>query len=170
MQTKTTFETAAARRFPEPVVIAIAKDPQGKFNPVTLGWAMMASHEPPMMAVAVGKGRYSLDLIRQAGEFVLALPSAAMARDAVFHGTRSGRDLDKLAECGTRTLPATEIDGVLLADAVANFECRLAGELVAGDHVILVGRVVASHVNSDATLPRLFTLGNEQMGAVQPVR
>lgn len=169
MQTKTTFENAAARRFPEQVVIAIAKDPQGKFNPVTLGWAMLASHEPPMMAMALGRDRYSLQILRGAGEFVLALPSAAMNRDAVFHGTRSGRDIDKLAECGTKTQPAAEIDGVLLTDAVANFECRIEGELTAGDHVIVVGRVVAAHVNNDATLRRLFTLGNEQLGAVQPV-
>ena len=82
MQVKTTYEQAAARRFPEQVVIAIAKDAQGRYNPITLGWTMLASHQPPMMAIAVGKTRYSLDAIRQAKTFVLAYPSAANASGA----------------------------------------------------------------------------------------
>jgi len=166
MQIPASYEQAVSRRFPEQVVIAIARDARGKHNPITLGWTMLTSHDPPMMAIAVGKTRWSLEAIRRSGEFVLSLPSAGMAEDARFHGTKSGRDLDKLAACGTRTQPATRIDSVLLADAVANFECRLAGELETGDHVIFVGRVVAAHVNSDPTVRRLYSLGNEQLGGL----
>jgi flavin reductase (DIM6/NTAB) family NADH-FMN oxidoreductase RutF len=166
MQIKTAYEQAAARRFPEQVVIAIAKDAAGKHNPITLGWTMLASHEPPMIAIAVGKTRHSLEAIREAKEFVVAFPSAAMAVDAVFHGTQSGRDLDKLKMCGTKTQPATAIDSVLFADAVANFECRLVGEQEAGDHIIFIGQVVAAHMNQDGDVRRLYTLGNERLGGV----
>ena len=168
MQVKTTYEQAAARRFPEQVAIAIAKDAQGRYNPITLGWTMLASHQPPMMAIAVGKTRYSLDAIRQAKAFVLAYPSATMTTDAVFHGTRSGRDTNKLAECGTKTQPASVIDSVLLTDAVANFECRLVSEHEAGDHIIFVGEIVAAHLNPDAAVRRLYTLGSERLGGVEP--
>lgn len=168
MQIKTSYELASARRFPEQVAIAIAKDAKGRYNPITLGWLMLASHQPPMIAIAVGRTRHSLEAIRRSGAFVLAFPSTAMTTDAVFHGTRSGRDLDKLAECGTKTQPATEIDGLLLSDAVANFECKLASEHAAGDHIIFVGEVVAAHVNRDAGLSRLYTLGSERLGGVEP--
>jgi len=166
MQIAKPYDEATARRFPEQVAIAIAKDAQAKHNPITASWTTLVSHEPPMMAVSIGKTRYSLEAIRQAGEFVLSLPSEKMADDARFHGTESGREMDKLTRCGTRTQPATQIDSVLLADAVANFECKLESEHEAGDHVIFVGRVVASHVNEDASLRRLYVLGNEQMGGL----
>ena len=168
MQTTATYEQAGSRRYPEQVAIAIAKDAIGKHNPITLGWTMLVSHEPPMMAIAIGKTRYSLKAIRHAGEFVLSLPSSEMTEDARFHGTQSGRDMDKLAECGTKTQPATQIDSVLLANAVANFECKLESEHEAGDHVIFVGRVVASHVNDNPAVRRLYSLGNEQLGGVLP--
>jgi len=164
MQTAASYEQAVSRRFPEQIAIAIAKDARGKHNPITLGWIMLTSHEPPMMAIAVGKARYSLGAIRQAGEFVISFLSSKMAEDALFHGTKSGAEMDKLAECGTKTQPATGIDSVLLADAVANFECKLAGELETGDHIILVGRVVASHMHQDPAVRRLYSLGNEQLG------
>jgi flavin reductase (DIM6/NTAB) family NADH-FMN oxidoreductase RutF len=164
MQTATTYEQAVARKYPEQIAIAIAKDARGKHNPITLGWIMFASHEPPMIAVAIGKTRYSLGAIRHAGEFVLSFPSSNMAEDALFHGTKSGAEIDKLAECGTKTEPATQIDSVLLTDAVANFECRLESEFETGDHIIFVGRVLASHMHRDPTVRRLYSLGNEQLG------
>jgi flavin reductase (DIM6/NTAB) family NADH-FMN oxidoreductase RutF len=168
MQVVTTHEQAASRRFPEQVTIAIAKDAAGKHNPITISWTMLVSHEPPMMAIAVGRTRYSLGAIRHAGEFVLSLPSSSMAEEARFCGTKSGAELDKLAECGISTQPATQIDSVLLADAVANFECKVESEFEAGDHIVFVGRVVAAHAHEDEAVRRLYALGNEQFGAVVP--
>ena len=149
MQVEATYENAVTRKYPEQVVIAIARDASGKHNPITLGWTMVTSHTPPMMAISVAHERHSLEAIRRAREFVISFPSSAMADDALFFGTRSGRDVDKLAEQGTATQPATRIDSVLLTDAVANFECVLEGQLITGDHVIFAGRVVASHLYTE---------------------
>jgi flavin reductase (DIM6/NTAB) family NADH-FMN oxidoreductase RutF len=168
MQIQTTYDDAKERRFPEQVVIALAKDARGTCNPITLSWVMQTSHEPVMLAIAVGKTRYSLEAIRTAGEFVISLPSTEMAEDVVFHGTKSGRDLDKLAACGTKTQAAVAIDCVVPADAVANFECKLVSEHETGDHVIFVGQVVATQMNGDPAVRRLYCLGNEQMGGVVP--
>jgi len=166
MQIAATYEQAAERRFPEQITIAIARDADGKHNPITISWTMLTSIEPPMMAISVGKERYSAGALRQARQFVLSLPSTKMKDDVLFHGTKSGRDLDKLAKCGTKTQPASKIDSVLLTDAVANFECELVSEHETGDHIIFVGRVVATHVHRDAAVRRLYALGNEQMGPV----
>jgi len=169
MQVESSYAEAIARKYPEPIAIAIARDPQGKYNPITLGWVMCTSHEPPMLAISVGLTRYSLEAIRHAKEFVIAFPSTNMAEDALFFGTKSGRDVNKLEARQTPTLPATKIDGVLLADAVANFECTLDGELHTGDHVIFAGRVVAAHVNSDPAVRRLYTVDkNYKMAGVTP--
>jgi flavin reductase (DIM6/NTAB) family NADH-FMN oxidoreductase RutF len=169
MQIVASYDLAKERRFPEQIAIAVAKDPAGKYNPITLSWVMPTSIDPPMMAIAVGKERHSAAALRHARSFVLSLPSDRMKSDVLFHGTKSGRNMDKLAECGTKTQPATKIDSVLLADAVANYECELVYEHAAGDHIIFVGRVVASHVNQDPAARRIYTLGNERMGAVRAV-
>ncbi len=166
MQIQTSVEEAGHRKSPEQVVIAIVKDAQGKYNPITVSWSMFTSHEPAMIAIAIGRGRYSLDAIRNAGEFVVSYPAASMEKEAVLFGTKSGRDADKLKESQVQVEPTTVVDGSLLADAVANFECRLEAELAVGDHVIFVGKVVAAHVNQDETITRLYTLGNGHMGGV----
>ena len=162
MQISVPYSRAMARKYPEQIVIAIARDARGRCNPITLGWTMITSGQPPMLAIAVGETRYSLEAIRHAGSFVLAFPSAAMAEEVSFFGTRSGRDLDKLAALGTPTQPATHIDSVLLAEAVANFECVVEQEVITGDHVLFVGRVVAAHAHEDENLTRVYTFPGGQ--------
>ena len=58
MQKQTEYEQAIKTKYPEQVVIAIAKDKNAKANPVTLGWTMIVSGRPPMMAIAVAKNYY----------------------------------------------------------------------------------------------------------------
>ncbi len=158
MQKQVKYEQAIKTKYPEQVVIAIAKDKKGKANPVTLGWTMIASYEPLMMAIAVAKTHYSIKTIRHSKCFTIAFPSSQMADAALFFGSKSGRDTDKFAEFDCKTLPAKKIDSVLLADAVANFECTLESQISAGDHIIFVGKVVASHINTKRK-KRLYTVG-----------
>ncbi len=166
MQKDIPFAEAILTKYPEQVAIALARAPSGVVNPITLGWVMPASHEPPMIAISVGLTRYSLEVIRSAGEFVVAFPSAEQAEETLYFGTVSGRDVNKLAARHTRTQEAAKVNALLLADAVANFECLLAGELLSGDHVILVGEVVASHRHVE-TKRRLYTVGpGHELGAV----
>jgi flavin reductase (DIM6/NTAB) family NADH-FMN oxidoreductase RutF len=76
----------------------------------------------------------------------------------MLYGTKSGRDCDKLALAGAKTMPATKIDCVLLVDAAANYECRRIAETAVGDHVVLFGEVLAAHI-ADPAVRRLYILG-----------
>ena len=158
MQVLTNYNKVIRRKYPEQTVIAIARDKSGQYNPITLGWTMFTSHNPPMMAISIGLNRYSLEVIRYAKEFVISFPSSSMGKEALFFGTNSGRDIDKLDKCKIKTQPAHKINCVIISEAVANFECKLESEHKTGDHVIFVGRVVASHMNKDETVGRLYTL------------
>ncbi|MGB2865317.1 MAG: flavin reductase family protein [Sedimentisphaerales bacterium] len=158
MQKRVEYSDAVKTKYPEQVVIAIAKDRQGKANPVTLGWTMYASGNPPMMAIAVAKKHYSIEAITHSECFTIAFPSSDMADAALFFGSKSGREIDKFAEFECETEPAKEIDSVLLTDAVANFECMLDSQVPVGDHIIFVGTVVSSHMNTEAK-KRLYTTG-----------
>jgi flavin reductase (DIM6/NTAB) family NADH-FMN oxidoreductase RutF len=166
MQKKTDFEKAIKMRYPEQVVIAIAKDKNGRANPVTLGWTMLASSKPALMAIAVYKKHYSIETIRHSKCFTICYPNSQMAEAALFFGSHSGRDCDKFAEFKKcRTSRTKVIDSVLLNDAAANFECKLFSEIKAGDHIIFLGQVVASYVNTK-TKKRLYTIGpGHKMGS-----
>ncbi|MFX0199863.1 MAG: flavin reductase family protein [Candidatus Hodarchaeota archaeon] len=166
MQKQVDYSDAVKTKYPEQVVIAIAKDKSGRANPVTLGWTMIVSGTPAMMAIAVAKKHYSIETIKHSKCFTIAFPSSQMADAALFFGSKSGRDTDKFAEFECPTEPAKKIDSVLLADAVANFECTLESQMPAGDHIIFVGKIVCSHINAEPK-KRLYTIGpGHKLGSV----
>jgi flavin reductase (DIM6/NTAB) family NADH-FMN oxidoreductase RutF len=167
MQKQVEYSDAIKTKYPEQVVIAIARDKKGKANPVTLGWTMIVSGDPPMMAIAVAKKHYSIEAITHSKCFTVAFPSSLMADAALFFGSQSGRNADKFAEFKCETEPAKKIDSILLTDAVANFECMLESQVSTGDHITFIGRIVCSHVNTELK-KRLYNLGaGHQLGSVR---
>jgi len=166
MQKEAEYSAAIKTKYPEQVVIAIAKDKNGKANPITLGWTMIVSGAPPMMAIAVAKTHYSIEAVTHSKCFTIAFPSSDMADAALFFGSKSGRDTDKFAQFDCKTESAKTIDSLLLADAVANFECTLDSLIPAGDHIIFVGKIVCSHINTEPK-KRLYTTGpGHKLGSV----
>jgi len=166
MQKETEYSDAIKTKYPEQVVIAIAKDKNGKANPITLGWTMIVSGSPPMMAIAVAKTHYSIEAITHSKCFTIAFPSSEIAEAALFFGSKSGRDTDKFVEFDCKTEQAKSIDSVLLTDAVANFECTLESQMPAGDHIIFIGEIVSSHINTEPK-KRLYTTGpGHKLGSV----
>ena len=127
---------------------------------------MTVSGRPPMMAIAVAHKRYTAEAIRHSKCFTIVFPASDAADEAIFFGTKSGRDTDKLAKLSTPAAPTKKIDSVILTDAVANFECTLESETNAGDHIIFVGKVVAAHVNTEPK-KRLYTIATgHKMGGI----
>lgn len=161
MQKEVPFAIALESRYPEQVAVAVVRDLQGHYNPITLGWVMPVSMQPPMLAMALGRNRYSAESLRQSREFVLAFPSEAQAEAAKYFGSHTGRDTHKLAMVRCETERAHKVDSRLLTEAVANFECKLVREVEAGDHLVFFGEVVACHVHANPA-SRLYTLIKSQ--------
>jgi flavin reductase (DIM6/NTAB) family NADH-FMN oxidoreductase RutF len=159
MQKATSINQAWARKYPEQVVLVITKAPDGRINLMAVGWICLVSDEPPMFLLGIDDPAYTLELIRQNREFVIAYPSKAMAKETLYAGTTHGHDIDKGKISGLQFESASQVDVPLLSDAVANFECRLVTEYRPGNCPLVVGEVIASHVNTDESITRLVNAG-----------
>lgn len=116
-------------------------------NFLTVAWCGIAAHEPPAMAVAIRKQRYSLEGIAAHGAFSVNIPTAAMAKMVDYCGLHSGRTHDKsgLFKTFTGSLPGAP----LIEECPLNLECRVIHTLDLGSHTLVVGRIVETHVNRD---------------------
>ncbi len=139
---KTTFgEASQLFSRPQRVVWAVAAH-DGRRSICPLGWKMNTSGSPPMMAISVAPTRYTHDLIADSGAFVLAWPGEDMAEATLLCGTKSGKNIDKFKEAGLTPLEASEVNAPLVAECIANLECRVVGQLTTGDHTIFGGEIV----------------------------
>ncbi|MGE5549646.1 MAG: flavin reductase family protein [Bacteroidota bacterium] len=161
-----TITEAVSRKFPEGIVLVSSVSKEGRVNVMPAGWSMVTSNEPLLVAVSVGKERYTHALIMETREFVLAYPSFDMADDVMITGTQSGRDTAKMERCRLRLVPAEKVGARLIEGAVANLECRLHSYHPTGDHTIFVGEVVAGHVGGPPC-SRLMNFGRRHFAVAR---
>jgi flavin reductase (DIM6/NTAB) family NADH-FMN oxidoreductase RutF len=93
-----------------------------------------------------------------------------MSREVLFVGTRHGQNCDKIAGSRLRVQKAGKIKAPLLADAVANFECRLVAVYRPGNCPLIIGKMVAAHENVKPAVKRLYTVAaNYKLSGVRPL-
>lgn len=148
---------------PVPVVLVTCVGADGRANVITLAWAGVVCSQPPMLGIAVRPERFSHDLIKNTGQFVVNLPSEKQLWAADYCGTRSGRFEDKFAAAGLTPMPAAEVKPPLIAECPINIECVVRHEVSLGSHDLFIGEVVALHADEAA----LDEAGNLSAAAAQ---
>lgn len=117
----------------------------GRRNVMAAAWNMPLDFDPPKVAVVVDKSTFSRELIEAAGEFVLAVPTRAIAEKVVAVGSCSGRDGDKFDALGIDTLPAARVGAPLPTGCIGWLECRVIDEPhVQRTYDLFLGEVVAA--------------------------
>ena len=132
---------------PVPAVMVTCVDREGKPNIITLAWAGTVNSEPPMLSISVRKERYSYELIKEKGQFVVNLTTEKLVRAADFCGVKSGRDIDKFETVGLTPEKATEVDVPLIMESPVNIECIVKNRIELGSHDLFIGQIVAVHVD-----------------------
>ena len=120
-----------------------------KPNIITIAWTGNVSSSPAKVSISVRPERYSYGLIKESGEFVLNLTTAALVRAADFCGVRSGREVDKFAQLGLTPLPAREVACPLVGESPVNLECRVCDVIPLGSHDLFLADVLAVHVEEE---------------------
>jgi flavin reductase (DIM6/NTAB) family NADH-FMN oxidoreductase RutF len=96
------------------------------------------SLEPRMLLVCVSKFSTTLDIIQNSGSFVVNVLSAQQQEVAQQFATRAQDRFD-----GIRWRPGSASGAPVIDGSLAYAECRLTGTCPGGDHVVLMGEVLA---------------------------
>ena len=108
---------------PVPAVMVSCAMPGKRPNVITIAWAGTVCSDPPMLSISVRKERFSHHILLESGEFVVNLVGREQLQAADYCGVRSGRDVDKFADCGLTAVPAQGMD---CAPAIAQCPLYLA--------------------------------------------
>ncbi|MBI2955462.1 MAG: flavin reductase family protein [Chloroflexi bacterium] len=136
--------------FPTSVVM-VSVATNGQRNVMSATRFMSISAKPSIVAVAVASSRFSHDLIKQAGEFVLNVTATDQTELAAKVGKTSGRNGDKFVENDIPIRQGTKVESPLIDGCAINMECKLINALEMGDRTLFVGEVLALHVDEGKT-------------------
>ena len=96
----------------------------GRSNAMTIGWATVGViWGLPIMVVLVRPSRYTYAFIEESGLFTVNVPTPAMRSFVSVCGTKSGRDVDKLA--GIVTEMGQEVSAVIIDECPVVYECQV---------------------------------------------
>lgn len=128
--------------YPLPAALISCGDIEGKRNLITVSWLGTICSDPPMCYISVRPGRYSYEMIKESGEFVINLTTTDIARVTDWCGVKSGRDFDKFKESGLTPTPATIVKCPVVAEAPISIECRVTEIKPLGSHDMFIANVV----------------------------
>ena len=96
-----------------------------KGNPMTIGWGTIGRiWGKPIFIVLVRPTRYTHALMKGPCEFTVNVPSDSQRKQVGICGVKSGRDVDKAAECGFTMRKGNRIAVPYIEECPIHYECK----------------------------------------------
>jgi flavin reductase (DIM6/NTAB) family NADH-FMN oxidoreductase RutF len=136
---------AALGRIPSGLLVITYR--RGDADAAFLGsWVQQCGFEPPMVSVAVKKGREAAEWLSDGAAF--AINVLAEGQKELLSHFGKGLPLEQLPNAAAR-LSRSDGGAAALTEAHAVLQCRAAGRYATGDHVVVFGHIVAGHLQSE---------------------
>lgn len=97
----------------------------GRYNAMTVGWGSIGTMwMMPFVQVVVRPGRYTFQLLEESDSFTLCAFPDTCRQALQIMGSKSGRDMDKIAAAGLTPVASTEVAAPGFDEAELIIECR----------------------------------------------
>jgi len=133
--------------YPLPAVMVSCGDSPDNFNIITISWTGTICTDPALCYISVRPERHSYNIIKERGEFVINITTAALAFATDWCGVKSGRDFNKFREMKLTPGKASVVKAPLIEESPVNIECIVREIKELGSHHMFISEVVA--VNAD---------------------
>ncbi|HAX52127.1 flavin reductase family protein [Muricomes intestini] len=134
--------------YPLPAVMVSAGSLEGNQNILTVAWTGTICTNPAMVYISVRPERYSYQMIKDTGEFVINLTTEKLAKATDYCGVRSGRDVDKWKETGLTPGKAEKLEyAPIINECPVNIECQVTEVKELGSHHMFIAEVQGVQVD-----------------------
>ncbi len=96
-----------------------------KPNVMTAAWTGVLCSDPTLVYVSIRPSRYSHEIISKTKEFVINLPTVALAKQIDLCGVKSGRTTDKFKLSGLTAAPCSKVLAPQVLESPISLECRV---------------------------------------------
>jgi flavin reductase (DIM6/NTAB) family NADH-FMN oxidoreductase RutF len=135
------------------VAALVSASAGGRDDVMTAAWHTFISLRPPLYGVAITTKRFTYQLAMESREFGVNFVPAERASLAAGVGGTSGHQIDKFEKFSIEKEKSLKTGAPVLKDAYAAYECKLVDTRPYGDHVWVVGEIVAVHFLEEAFTP-----------------
>lgn len=144
---------------PRTTVLVSTVDKQGNSNAAPFSFVMPVSVNPPVIAIAMVATRHTLANIRETGDFVVNVPGEKILSKLWICGKSLPKGMSEIKEAGLTEEKAGQVSSPRIKEALAWYECKLRAEIEAGDHLIILGDIVAAQTSEQEEAQPLLHIG-----------
>jgi flavin reductase (DIM6/NTAB) family NADH-FMN oxidoreductase RutF len=112
-------------------------------NIITVAWTGILNTDPAMVYISVRPNRYSYDIIKRSGEFVINLTTKDLSKATDWCGCRSGAKFDKFKEMNLTKEKANFVECPMIKESPVSIECRVKEIRELGSHHMFVAEVLS---------------------------
>ncbi len=130
-------------------------------NIMSAEWTHVISYSPWLIMINIGEDSASAKNIIHSKEFGVSIASNKQANLSSISGRVSGNKVNKISmlkEVGITFYKAKKINAMMPNGAALNLECKVVKHEKVGNKVMVIGEVVESSVDKNAT-PLIFSSG-----------
>lgn len=132
--------------YPLPAVIVSCGNME-KSNIMTAAWTGIINSDPAMCYVSIRKERFSYNIIKKSGEFVINLTTETLCRKTDWIGVRTGAKVDKFKEMHLTKEKGSKVSCPLVAESPINLECKVEQTLDLGSHTMFIAKILSVDVD-----------------------
>lgn len=137
---------------PGPVVLVTTAKGHHR-NIMTISWTVVMDFTPKI-GIVTGAWNHSYRALMESGECVIAIPDTNMSEKVVGIGTCTGAVTDKFRSFGLTAVRAKSVKAPLIAECIANIECRIIDHVVSHDLFVFQG--LRAWIDPDHRKRRMF--------------
>lgn len=126
---------------PLPAVMVTVGDME-KSNIITIAWTGILSSDPARTYISVRPSRFSHAILKERGEFVINLTTAALARATDYAGIYTGAKVDKFEKLGLTRVESKCVSAPTIKESPLALECRIVDVLSMGTHDVFIADIV----------------------------
>ena len=127
---------------PRCAVLISTVDKDGKSNAAPFSFVTPVSSNPPLVLFAAAPARHTLANTRETGDFVLNIVPEELLDKLWVCATAFPKGVSEIDEAGLTERKSKQVKSPSIEECVGWIECQLEFEKEAGDHILVVGRVV----------------------------
>jgi flavin reductase (DIM6/NTAB) family NADH-FMN oxidoreductase RutF len=135
------------------MAVIVTASARGRDDAMTAAWHSSISLKPPLYGIAISPKRFTYQLITESREFGINFIPSEKASFAASIGGTSGQQMDKFERFNIKKEKPLKTETPILNDAYAAYECKLVDSRPYGDHIWVVGEIVAVHFLEEAFTP-----------------
>lgn len=132
--------------YPIPAVMVTCGDMENA-NIITIAWTGILCTNPAKVYISVRPERYSYNMIKESGEFVINLTTEKLAFATDWCGVKSGRDVDKFKEMKLTKQKANFVKCPMIEESPVSVECKVTEIREMGSHHMFIADVLG--INAD---------------------